>query len=227
MVNYLTTRGLETKKIQVIHNGANTDLFHFDAKARSAFREMLNLQNKFVVVYAGLLGIAQGLPAVVEAAGRLAALASNVHFLFIGDGPVKSALQKQAGSAGLKNITFLEAQPRDTIPGYLSAGDIALVPLTRKRLIGALPSKMFDAMACERPVLLAAKGESSLIMAESSSGLIVAPEDASALVEAIIQLRDDPELCLTYGQNGRRVVENQYSRQALAEQLVGYLERIK
>jgi colanic acid biosynthesis glycosyl transferase WcaI len=226
MVEYLLRRGLEATKIAVIRNGANTELFRFDPFARQHLRNVLGLEDNFVVVYAGLLGIAQGLGASLEAAKQLATTEPRVHFLYIGDGPVKGVLQEQAEDLGLANVTFLPAQPRDAIPGYLSAGDVALVTLTRKRLLGALPSKMFDAMACQRPVLLGAEGEACQVLYEADAGIVVPPERPSALAAAVLRLRDDPELCARYGQNGRRAVVACYSREAQAQQLVQLLQEV-
>jgi colanic acid biosynthesis glycosyl transferase WcaI len=226
MVEYLLRRGFEASKIAVVRNGANTELFRFDPFARQHLRNVLGLEDNFVVVYAGLLGIAQGLGASLEAAKQLATTEARVHFLYIGDGPVKGVLQEQAEDLGLTNVTFLPAQPRETIPGYLSAGDVALVPLTRKRLLGALPSKMFDAMACQRPVLLGAEGEACQVLYEADAGIVAPPERPSALAAAVLRLRDDPELCARYGQNGRRAVVACYSREAQAQQLVQLLQEV-
>lgn len=219
MVAYLVKRGFPAAKIKVIPNGANTDLFCFDPDARQRFREQLGLTDKFVVIYAGLMGIAQGLESSLDAAEHLAAADPSVHFLYIGDGPVKTELQKKTDSAQLTNVTFLPAQPRETIPGYLSAADVALIPLTRQRLVGALPSKMFDAMACQRPVILSAEGEACQVLSAARAGLTIPPEDPEALVQAIRQLQAAPELCAQFGQNGRQTVVASYSRQAQARQL--------
>jgi colanic acid biosynthesis glycosyl transferase WcaI len=227
MVDYLSKRGLSAGKISIIRNGANTDLFQFDPDAGRRIRHELQLQDKFVVVYAGLLGVAQGLHAVLEAAQDMKHQATEVQFLLIGDGPVKAKLQEQAQDLELTNVIFLPAQPRETIPGYLSAGDVALIPLTRRRLLGALPSKMFDAMACQRPVILGADGEACQILKEAGAGLVIPPEDPTTLAEAILYLRNNPEFCTSCGQRGREVVMTAYSRQAQAEQLVQLLEQIE
>jgi glycosyltransferase involved in cell wall biosynthesis len=226
MVEYLVNRGFPATKIQVIPNGANTDLFCFDPEARQRLREQFGLADKFVVIYAGLLGIAQGLESSLDAAEYLATTEPLVHFLYIGEGPVKTQLQKKSAAAALTNVTFLPAQPRETIPGYLSAADSALIPLTRQRLVGALPSKMFDAMACQRPVILSAEGEACQVLAAARAGLTIPPEDPEALVQAIRQLQSTPELCAQLGQNGRQAVIANYSRQAQAQQLSQLLQAI-
>jgi glycosyltransferase involved in cell wall biosynthesis len=226
MVDYLVRRGFSPDKIVVIPNGANTDLFRFDSQLRQKNRAELGLVEKFVVGYAGLLGIAQGLEACLDAAARLGQRDPSVHFLFIGDGPVKLALQEKAEKEKITNVTFLPSQPRETIPGYLSASDIALVPLTRTRLLGALPSKMFDAMACQRPVLLGAEGEAQIVLEKAQAGIVVEPENVEAIVDAILHLKADTLRSYQMGLNGLKAVEANYSRQALAQKLVNLLEGI-
>jgi colanic acid biosynthesis glycosyl transferase WcaI len=224
MVDHLVERGFRRNKTVVIRNGSNTDLFRFDAKARQQYRQVLEIDDKFVIVYAGLLGIAQGLHAVIDAARLLMSQEPQIHFLLIGSGPEKESLQQYASEMKLTNLTFLSAQPRESIPAYLSAGDVALIPLTRKRLLGALPSKMFDAMACQRPIILSAEGEAKQILDRAEAGLFAEPENASTIAAAILQLKEAPELCVQMGINGRLMVERHYSRQALAGQLVKLLE---
>jgi colanic acid biosynthesis glycosyl transferase WcaI len=226
MVDRLTERGFEAARLTVVRNGANAELFRFDLAARRRLRGELGLTEAFVVVYAGLLGIAQGLGASLYAAAQLMRREPRIQFLYIGDGPAKSTLLSHAQELNLSNVTFLPARPREEIPGYLSAGDVALVPLTRQRLLGALPSKMFDAMACGRPVILAAEGEACQVLRESDAGLIVPPEDPKSLVESVLQLRSRPDLRRHYGQSGRRAVLDHYSRQAQARRLVDLLEAL-
>jgi glycosyltransferase involved in cell wall biosynthesis len=112
------------------------------------------------------------------------------------------------------------------VPAYLSAADAALIPLVRERLIGALPSKMFDAMACERPILLSAEGEALLVLEQEQVGLSVPPEAPERLCEAILTLKQDPVQARKYGQRGRPAVIARYSRQAQARQLESILSAV-
>jgi glycosyltransferase involved in cell wall biosynthesis len=225
MVDYLVDRGLDRDKIAVVRNGSNVELFRPRPEAGRRIRESLDLSDRFLVLYAGLLGIAQGLEIVLEAAALLSERDPDVRFLLIGDGPVKAGLQEQARGLGLQNVSFLPAQPRHTIPDYLAAANVALVSLTRKRLIGALPSKMFDAMACQRSVLLCAEGEACDVLREADAGIVVPPGDPAALAEAILELKSDPERCARHGRNGREAVQSHYSRRILARELTELLEQ--
>jgi glycosyltransferase involved in cell wall biosynthesis len=226
MKNHLEKHGIPAAKMQVVRNGANPDLFRFDPAARQQIRDELGLEGKFVVVYAGLIGLAQALPSVLEAADLAQTRASGVHFVLVGDGPKKAELLAQAERRQLANVTFVPAQPRERVPAYLSAADAALIPLVRERLIGALPSKMFDAMACERPILLSAEGEALLVLEQEQVGLSVPPEAPERLCEAILTLKQDPVQARKYGQRGRPAVIARYSRQAQARQLESILSAV-
>ena len=216
----LAERGFGDKLV-LIPNGANTDLFRPDPAAGASLRAELGLApaDKFVVLYAGIHGIAQGLETALEAARQLQAV-PDVHFLFVGEGPKKADLLAMKERLGLVNVTMLPERPRSDMPAFLSAADVALVPLRRLELFeGALPSKMFDAWACGCPVILSIEGEARRVLEQADAGLFVEPEDAGQMAQAILQLKGDPALLRRYGDNGRRFVEENYSRQQLAARL--------
>jgi glycosyltransferase involved in cell wall biosynthesis len=186
----------------------------------------LGLEDQFVVIYAGIHGIAQGLETLVEAARGLQSEV-QVHFLLVGDGPKKAEITELVRDYGLANLTLLGEKPREAMPALLSAADAAVIPLRKLEIFkGALPSKMFDSWACERPVLLSVAGEAQKVMETAQAGIFVEPEDAQALAQAILELRDRPELRRQMGQRGRAFTEEHYSRQAQAEQLAKIMQTV-
>lgn len=214
----LEERGFGDKVI-VIPNGANTELFRPAPAAGAALRARLGLADKFLVVYAGIHGLAQGLETALGAARRLQS-DPDIHFLFVGEGPKKAELLALKDQMGLGNVTMLPEAPRSEMTAYLSAADVALVPLRKLELFqGALPSKMFDAWACGCPVLLTIDGEARRVLEEAGGGLFVEPENEEQLAQAIARLKGEPDRLRQYGAQGRRHVEEHYSRQRLAEQL--------
>jgi colanic acid biosynthesis glycosyl transferase WcaI len=220
----LLERGTDGRKIDLIPNGANTELFRPRPEAARRLREELGLTGRFLVIYAGIHGIAQGLEHILRAAQQLADT-PHIHFLFVGDGPCKAELQDMKNRLGLGNVTMLDAQPREAIPAFLSAADVALVPLRRLDLFkDAVPSKMFDAWACACPVVLSIEGEAHHVLQRAEAGVFVSPESLKALAEALLDLSQHRERCRTYGLNGRRFVQEHYSRQAQARQLARILE---
>ena len=221
----LAERGFADKLV-LIPNGANTDLFRPEPAAGAALRTELSLAGKFVVLYAGIHGIAQGLETALEAARQLKA-EPDVHFLFVGEGPKKAELLAAKERLGLANVTMLPERPRSDMPAFLSAADVALVPLRRLELFeGAVPSKMFDAWACGCPVILSIDGEARRVLEQADAGLFVEPEDAGQMAQAILHLKGDLALLRRYGDRGRSFVEENYSRQQLAARLEGLLQAV-
>ncbi len=205
-------------------NGVDTAAFGPEAgRARAEIRRRHGLaEDAFVAGYAGLHGLAQGLDILLDAAKR----APQVVFALWGDGPVKADLQARA--AGLANVRFFPTLPSRDVPGLLSSFDAAVVPLKKDPLFqGALPSKMFEAMAAARPLLLAVDGEARALVERAGAGLCVPPEDGGALAEAVERLRGDPALAAQLGAQGRAHVLEHYDRERIAERLERALEEVR
>jgi glycosyltransferase involved in cell wall biosynthesis len=226
ILDRLVQRGLPPDKLALVRNGANVELFRHDAGARQRVRAALGLQDRFVVLYAGLFGLAYELELVLEVARDLERDAPDVHLLLVGEGPTREEVQAYAATLGLGNVTFLPAQARERVPDYFNAADVSLVPIKEPNIFGMLPVKIYDSMACQVPVIVGATGEPRHIVQESDSGLAVDPGDGAQLRQAILSLRADPARRQRYGENGRQAVVARYSRQAQARQLEKLLRTI-
>jgi len=226
IVDHLVARGLPSEKLLFIPNGANVDMFAFSIEGRERLRAAWNLQEKFIAVYAGIHGLAQGLETIVETA-HLLQDQPEFHFLLIGDGHKKAAITALAAQYQLPNLTLLPEHPREQIPDILSAADVALIPLRKLELFkGALPSKIFDAWACQRPVLISVDGEARALVEQAEGGIFVPPEEPQRLAAALIELKNNPGQRERMGQNGREFTVRSYSRAALAQQLIEQLQSL-
>lgn len=226
MLNHLIQRRIPAYKFAFIPNGANVDLFQFRPEGRARIRITFGLQNKFVAIYAGIHGVAQGLETVIETAHKLRN-DPEIHFLMVGDGPKKEEIVDLASQYRLSNLTFLPGQPREMIVDYLSAADVALIPLRNLDLFkSAVPSKIFDSWACQRPIVLNVDGEARSVLQQANGGLFSPPGDSDLMAKALLDLKKNPLLNETMGRNGRTFTERYYSRQAQADQLAQLLERI-
>lgn len=217
--------GIPAERIVWIPNGTTPELFD-PAAGDGGLRQRLGLEGKFVVTFAGLHGLAQGLPAVLEAAGRLR-LHPEIVFLFVGEGPVKESLLAIKERERLDNVLFLPAVPREEVVAYLNLSDALLVPLKADPVFETfVPSKLFDCMACARPVILSVPGESHEILDMADAGVYCPPEDPEAMAGAILTLARDPALGQTYGRRGREFVTGQFSRAAQARELEKVLTNV-
>jgi glycosyltransferase involved in cell wall biosynthesis len=197
----------------LIPNGT-LELFFSDGE-RGARTELGGQDGRFLVTFAGTHGIAQALPAVVEAAE----LAPDIDFALVGEGPMKDSLERLVEQRGLRNVHFRSQRPLDQMPPLLTASDALLVPLSgHPTFADFVPSKMIDFMAAGRPVLLSAAGEAARILERSGAGVVVPPEDPAALAAAARQLRDDPEGSSAMGRRGREFAMTRL-RSAQAERL--------
>jgi hypothetical protein len=213
----LIGRGVPEKKVGVVPNGA--DLKRLLPRLASAeLATELDLAGKFVVGYVGTHGFAQGLEVVVKAADLIRD--RNVHFLFVGEGARRDFLIEMARGMGLHNVTFLRGVPADVAVDYLALSDAIVVPLKNSALFdSALPSKIFEAAAMEKPVLLSANGLSADVVREFNAGIAVAAEDAQALAAAILRLHDDAVLRESF-RSGCRALARQYNRETLANRML-------
>ena len=224
---HLLGRGMASGRLQLIPNGARTDLFVPGPIDQNQRKQLSIAEDAFVVVYTGLHGLIHGMEIILQAAKVL--LTRNideriVQFLLVGDGVAKSKLKVDAKKMSLTNIRFLKAQPEVDLPPFIRLANVGLattakLPLTK----GSLPVKMFSYMACARPVLLAVDGEARELVEAAKVGLYIAPEDETALAETIIELMHNPDLCDTLGENGRRFVESHYSRESQSRELARLL----
>jgi glycosyltransferase involved in cell wall biosynthesis len=174
-----------------------------------------------VAVYAGLHGIAQGLDQIIEAARILHDLEGKLKIVLIGDGPEKESLMRQARE--VKLINFLPPRPKEDIPELLASADIALVPL-RTYIPGAVPSKIYEAMASALPVVLIAEGESVKILNESESGIAIPPGAVNDLAQALKRLTLDEGLRKRFGANGRQAAIKRFDRKKIIDDFLYVLE---
>jgi colanic acid biosynthesis glycosyl transferase WcaI len=204
-----------------LSNGVNIQRFDPQQPAED-FRYLLNGRGKFVALYAGLHGIPQGLDQILDAAESLRDDA-EIHFVLVGDGAQKKLLMEQATKRRLANVHFLDPRPAHEIPRLLAAADIALVSL-KTYLQGAVPSKLYEAMASGRPVVLIAGGEAADIVRENLAGMVVAPGEIKSLAEAVRTLRHRPDLRRAFGENGRRAAQQYFDRAVIATRFIDHLE---
>ena len=208
------------KDVALITNGVDVAAF-LDASSsaqRAETRREFALEGKFVIGYAGLHGLAQGLDTVLHAA-RLLVDHQDVLFTFFGDGPEKEKLVQQVDEFGLKNVRFYSSQPSARMPAVVGSFDVALIPLKRLELFkGALPSKMFEAMAAAVPLLASIEGEARELVEKAQAGRCIEPENPHAMADAILQFYKDPQVLQTLGRNGQRYVIEHFDRQKIADQ---------
>jgi len=213
-------------RISIVENGVETDLFRFHPAAKEV-RKQLKIEDRFLVCYIGTMGNAHGLETLIAAAEELQTALPNAMFLLIGEGAEKERIVELAAARGLTNIQFLGQQPREQIPAYVSAADLCLVMLKKTELFKTvIPTKLLEYMACERPVIVAVDGQARQIVEEAGAGVFVEPENNKSLVNAILDLAEDPERRRQMGVSGRQYIVNKLSRERTARDYITVLEAL-
>ncbi len=217
---------LPAAKLAFCSNGSNLDNFEPKPEAAAQLRDEMGIGQKFLVVYGGILGLAQGLEVVLQTA-KLLEDRPDIHFLVVGEGPRKEVLVELHRGLGLINLTMVPGQPLERMPDFFTAADICLVPLRKLDVFkGVLPTKMFDAWACQTPTLISVNGEARQTLEQVGAGVFVEPENPQALADALLSLQAQPQRLAEMGRAGRQAVENRYSLQASACQLEAILQEI-
>jgi glycosyltransferase involved in cell wall biosynthesis len=133
---------------------------------------------------------------------------------------------QQVDQLGLKNVRFDSSQPSARMPAVVGSFDVALIPLKRLELFkGALPSKMFEAMAAAVPLLASIEGEARELVERAQGGLCIEPENPQAMADAILGFYNDPKGRQILGRNGQQYVIEHFDRQKIADQLERLLTR--
>lgn len=183
----LVERGVEAEKIHLIENWADESIF-YPCMYSEEIAKKYELVDKFNILFAGNLGMAQDLPNIIEAA-ELCKDNEYIQFVFIGDGVCLSDIKKQAENKQLSNVKFIPRKPLKEMPAFFSVSDVLLVTLADKPIFEiTMPAKTQAYMACAKPLLIAKKGMDIQFLQEQGCAVIVEPEKPEMLAEAARQL---------------------------------------
>ena len=182
--------------------------------------------DEFVVLYAGILGHAQGLDVILDAA-RILPSSSRVRFVLVGDGPRRQELAAAIIAVQQRHrVTLLPLVPQSQMRTVVAACDAAVVPLRRLALFeGAIPSKIFESLASGKPVLLGVAGEAhALFVEQGKCALFFQPEDGADLARQVQRLSQDPELYQALSQQAVHFVREHFNRETIGLEFWRWLQ---
>lgn len=177
--------------------------------------------------YGGIIGHAQGLEIILDAAAGYKER-TDVQFVLLGSGPEKEGLIHKAKEMGLDQVHFLDPVAKSHMPSILSTITASVIPLRRLDLFkGAIPSKIFEALAMEKPVLLGVEGEAKdLFVDQAQAALFFEPENSTALQEQMQLVLDAGPALDLRKTKGRAYVAQYFSRDAAADRLCTFFKKI-
>lgn len=222
----LLDKHIPKEKIDLVYDWVEVDAIK-PMPRLNAFSDEYGLSDKFVLLYAGNIGLVQALDKIIDAANLLRN-EPDILFAFVGDGAGKAMLVEKVQQLGLTNVKFIPYQPRQRMPEIFAATDVSLVSLKKGTAFGALPSKTFSILSSGRPILACIDEGSdawNLIM-RANAGVCVPPEQPELVAQAMRDLKANREQCAILGQNGRAYVTQFHSPEYAAETFEKIFERI-
>jgi len=208
-------------KIMVVYNGSNNELLSPREKNQKILRE-LKLEGKFIIGYAGTLGISHSLEFIFSEI--LKNYNSKIHFLFIGDGALRGKLEEFVCAHKMLNVTILNPVGKDEISDYLSIFDIGLVPLKKdKAYLKVIPSKTFELAAMNIPILLGVDGEMRSILERYKAGVFFQPENSDSFQAAVDSLYKNRSQIKSIYSQGLGKMRKEFNRRDLALKMIDFL----
>lgn len=219
--------GVPSEKISMIPNGADLDIIKPENQ-NNWVRQKHGLKNKFVVTYVGAHGVANSLMQMVGAARILKEEGDDqVQIMLVGDGMEKPMLIKEAAEHNLDNITFVDSVSKSQIGDYINASDVCAATLKRiEQYKTVYPNKIFDYMAAAKPIILGIDGIARELIEDAQTGIFVEPQNPRAFADAVMQLKNNPQLTMQFGQNGPPYVREHFSREKLAAKYLTILKEL-
>jgi glycosyltransferase involved in cell wall biosynthesis len=209
--NKLIKNRVDANKVTYIPH--SSDIENFDPQnGNGDFRKRFQLENKFILVFSGAHGMANGLDFVLHVAKNLT-FDPDYIFLLIGDGKEKASLITKAKKMELANVRFISPIPKSEMGSVLADANLGLMILQDLPLFHqtACPNKLFDYLASGLPVLVNFEGETRALVERNHAGIFVSPQEPSLAAKKIIELKTNPALLKTMSRNARKIATEQFA----------------
>ncbi|HMB17660.1 MAG TPA: glycosyltransferase family 4 protein [Candidatus Paceibacterota bacterium] len=213
------------EKIEFLPNGAEISMFDPEADGKELNKEF-NIEAKFLVLFTGLIGLAQD-PGVIVEAAKILKDERDITFLIVGDGPKRKECLELIDKYDLENIIMPGSYPREEMPKFVARADACLATHKKDDLFkDVIPSKIFDYMAGARPVIINSQGEGARIIKEAECGINIKPGSPQEMADAILRFYHNYDMARDYGKNGRGYAEEHFAKKKIAEKLRNLLQEV-
>ena len=218
------------KKVYWLKNGVDIKFYDVNKTQQeaNAWRKTNGYSEEdFILFYGGIIGHAQGLDIILNAA-KILEDKPKIKFVMLGSGPEKERLLALKEEIKLNNLEFYDAVPKTKMQEIIMDMNATIVPLKKLDLFkGAIPSKIFENLALKKPIILGLEGEAKeLFIDEGNCGLAFEPENKENLVKQILTLYNNPELSKQLGENGLKYASENFNRDKISEGLFEELKKL-
>ena len=221
---HMQSRGMKPEKFAWVPNGFLKEEVESAQPLEQSTLDQLP-KDKFIVGYAGTLGIANALDSFIRAANELRVY-SEIAFVLVGNGKLKQRLQQQVEELGLTNVYFVDAIPKRQVQSLLKVFNVCYIGLTRDPLFrfGVSPNKLFDYLYAGKPILYAIDSGRYTPVTDSQSGIQIEPENVEHIVDGVLKLYNmSPEERAVMGSNGHQEAVQSYEYGSLTKKLASIL----
>ena len=215
----INNKSIPEEKIRPLYNWI--DLIPYkQIEKKGLYRKRYGLANKFIILFAGVIGPSQGLDLIINVAHELRDI-SDICFLFVGDGSEKSSLIKTSTDLKLKNVVFKPFVSKEEYPFLVTDADVGLACLSNKNKTPVYPGKILSYMAASIPVIafLNSQSDGHNIIRESKCGYSILANDYKKAAELIMKVYNEKENLEQFGRNGFNYAKAHFSKKACMDKL--------
>jgi glycosyltransferase involved in cell wall biosynthesis len=206
---------ISPSKVEIVGNGVDPEKFLpiRDPALLDDWRKRLGIEeNDRVIGFVGNLAPWQGIDVLIESALHLLSRMERLKFLIVGDGMMKPRLLTRVTEQGFgRAFIFTGMMSYETVPVLINVADICVAPFIarRNKQTGVSPLKVFEYLACGKPVI-ASRIEGLEVIERTGVGILVEPADPADLESALLKLLNDPQLCREMGRIGLEVAREEF-----------------
>jgi colanic acid biosynthesis glycosyl transferase WcaI len=210
----ISERGVPEEKLVVIPNFVDTELYR-PLPRHNEFSRRHGLDDPFVVLYAGNVGLSQDWESLLYAAASQSQL--PIRYVIVGNGARYEWLNAEVERRGLTNVQLIGYQPRELMPEINASADLHTIPMKTNTTRDTFPSKIYSILASARPAVVSADADSELewVIRQAGCGRVVPPDDPEAYADAVLAAYRERDQLPAEGERGRRFVEEEYSKEAV------------
>ncbi len=223
----IMAKGVPEEKIVVVYNWVDQNVVkNIDRKDNKLFDRYHLNKNRFYITYSGNIGLTQNMDLLLDVAKGLEDN-EEIQFVLIGEGAYKEQVKEIIDRDNIKNVTLLPFQPYEDISHVFSLGDVGII--ISKPGVGenSVPSKTWSIMSASRPVLANFdENEIKTILSENECGVFTKAGDKQAFTDAILELCRNKELCRKYGENGRKFVMENLTREIGTQKYIDVIKSV-
>jgi glycosyltransferase involved in cell wall biosynthesis len=211
--------------ITVIPIAVDTDYLKPIDKHMNPFCIENSLEDKFIVLYSGKMGIGHNIELILQAADQLKKF-EDICFVFIGEGPKYALVEQYLAMHKGENVKLFPLQPDDIFPYSMSCGDIGIVSQETSSAHLFMPSKIYSMMACGEAIIsICTEGDDLHTLMKNQIGDVVLDKSPDTLANMILWFYENHMLLETYKKNAREQAVCQFNRQVVAQKYRKFFER--